>query len=96
MFRCCLFCKQMFTAHSSLFDHMAFDHNFSVGQPANIVFANKVNAECLGRFSIALRHCRLTHTSNFIGEIPLNVIQGVQMTLLKKGCFKFIVDTYFI
>jgi len=31
----------MFTAHSALFDHMAFDHNFSVGQPANIVFANK-------------------------------------------------------
>ena len=35
----------MFTAHSALFDHMAFDHNFSVGQPANIVFANKVTGK---------------------------------------------------
>ena len=86
----------MFTAHSALFDHMAFDHNFSVGQPANIVFANKVNAGCLGRFSRALRHCRLTHTGNFIGEIPSNVIQGVKMTLLEKGCSIFLVDTYFM
>ena len=39
--RICLFCKQVYTQHSKLFDHMAFDHNFSVGQPANLVFVNK-------------------------------------------------------
>ena len=39
--RICLFCKQVFSQHSKLFDHMAFDHNFSVGQPANLVFVNK-------------------------------------------------------
>ena len=26
--------------HSKLFDHMAFDHNFSVGQPDNLVYVN--------------------------------------------------------
>lgn len=39
--RGCLFCKMTFTEHASLFDHMAFGHNFSVGQPANLVFVNK-------------------------------------------------------
>jgi len=39
--RSCLFCKMVFDRHASLFDHMAFGHNFSVGQPANLVFVNK-------------------------------------------------------
>jgi len=39
--RSCLFCKLEFEDHCKLFDHMAFDHNFSVGQPANLVFVNK-------------------------------------------------------
>lgn len=39
--RSCLFCRQEFTEHPSLFDHMAFDHNFNVGQPANLVFVDK-------------------------------------------------------
>jgi len=39
--RGCLFCKNVFTKHPQLFDHMAFDHNFSVGQPANLVFVDK-------------------------------------------------------
>ena len=39
--RSCLFCKLVFSQHAELFDHMAFDHNFSVGQPANLVFVNK-------------------------------------------------------
>jgi len=39
--RTCLFCRQEFDRHADLFDHMAFDHNFSVGQPANLVFVNK-------------------------------------------------------
>ena len=28
--------------HSKLFDHMAFDHNFSVGQPNNLVYTNEL------------------------------------------------------
>ncbi|XP_023344580.1 zinc finger protein 277 isoform X2 [Eurytemora carolleeae] len=40
--RICLYCKKVFSQHSKLFDHMAFDHNFSVGQPANLVFVNKL------------------------------------------------------
>ena len=28
--------------HSKLFDHMAFDHNFSVGQPDNLVYVNEL------------------------------------------------------
>jgi len=36
--RGCLFCRQNFTKHADLFNHMAFDHNFSVGQPDNLVF----------------------------------------------------------
>jgi hypothetical protein len=39
--RGCLFCRQNFTQHAQLFDHMAFDHNFSVGQPDNLVFVNR-------------------------------------------------------
>ena len=26
--------------HSQLFDHMAFEHNFSVGKPDNLVYIN--------------------------------------------------------
>ncbi|XP_022099400.1 zinc finger protein 277-like [Acanthaster planci] len=40
--RGCLFCREHFEGNrASLFDHMAFDHHFSVGQPNNIVFANE-------------------------------------------------------
>jgi hypothetical protein len=39
--RGCLFCRQEFTRHRDLFDHMAFDHNFSVGQPDNLVYVSK-------------------------------------------------------
>jgi len=39
--RGCLFCRQVFTHHKHLFDHMAFDHNFSVGQPDNLVYVRK-------------------------------------------------------
>ena len=39
--RGCLFCRQVFTKHRQLFDHMAFDHNFSVGQPDNLVYVRK-------------------------------------------------------
>ena len=39
--RGCLFCRQTFSQHAELFDHMAFDHNFSVGQPDNLVFVEK-------------------------------------------------------
>lgn len=39
--RGCLFCRQTFTQHAELFDHMAFDHNFSVGQPDNLVFVER-------------------------------------------------------
>merc|ERR1712096_269849 len=39
--RGCLFCRQIFTSSSQLFDHMAFDHNFSVGQPDNLVFVKE-------------------------------------------------------
>jgi len=39
--RGCLFCRQNFTKSPELFNHMAFDHNFSVGQPDNLVFVNQ-------------------------------------------------------
>eukprot|EP00090_Calanus_glacialis_P031701 TRINITY_DN52697_c0_g1_i1.p1 TRINITY_DN52697_c0_g1~~TRINITY_DN52697_c0_g1_i1.p1 ORF type:complete len:476 (+),score=156.19 TRINITY_DN52697_c0_g1_i1:54-1481(+) len=39
--RGCLFCRQDFTSSSALFDHMAFDHNFSVGNPDNLVFVKE-------------------------------------------------------
>jgi len=39
--RGCLFCRQVFIKHKLLFDHMAFDHNFSVGQPDNLVYVRK-------------------------------------------------------
>eukprot|EP00095_Tigriopus_kingsejongensis_P009324 maker-scaffold486_size158769-snap-gene-0.29 protein:Tk09324 transcript:maker-scaffold486_size158769-snap-gene-0.29-mRNA-1 annotation:"zinc finger protein 277" len=39
--RCCLFCRQVFEGcPAELFNHLAFDHNFSVGQPHNLVFVN--------------------------------------------------------
>ena len=40
--RCCLFCRSNFqgVSHSKLFDHMAFEHNFSVGKPDNLVYIN--------------------------------------------------------
>ena len=28
--------------YTKLFDHMAFDHNFSVGQPDNLVYINEL------------------------------------------------------
>ncbi|XP_072175623.1 zinc finger protein 277-like [Diadema setosum] len=40
--RSCLFCREHFEGNRApLFNHMAFDHNFNVGQPDNIVFANE-------------------------------------------------------
>ena len=39
----CIICEQVFTAHRELIDHMAFDHNFSVGQPDNLVFVRWVS-----------------------------------------------------
>ena len=39
---CCLFCRKIFTGNRKLlFDHMNFDHNFSVGLPDNIVFVEE-------------------------------------------------------
>ena len=29
-------------SYTMLFDHMAFDHNFSVGQPDNLVYINEL------------------------------------------------------
>ena len=41
--QCCLFCRSVFTgSHAELFDHMAFFHNFSVGQPNNLVFVREL------------------------------------------------------
>lgn len=40
--RGCLFCRKNFSEkYCELFNHMAFDHNFSVGQPDNLVFVNQ-------------------------------------------------------
>ena len=36
--RGCLFCRQEFTSAAELLSHMAFDHNFNIGQADNIVF----------------------------------------------------------
>jgi len=38
--RSCLFCRSMFQSAKDLFNHMAFNHNFSVGQPDNLVFVS--------------------------------------------------------
>lgn len=41
--RCCLFCRHVFQGEpAELFNHLAFDHNFSVGQPHNLVFVNEL------------------------------------------------------
>lgn len=41
--RNCFFCRTEFEgSHSKLLDHMAFDHNFSVGQPANLVYIDEL------------------------------------------------------
>jgi len=41
--RACFFCRMEFEgSHSKLLDHMAFDHNFSVGQPHNLVYVEKL------------------------------------------------------
>jgi len=39
--RSCFFCRQEFEgSHSKLLDHMTFDHNFSIGQPNNLVYVD--------------------------------------------------------
>jgi len=41
--RNCFFCRMEFEgSHSKLLDHMAFDHNFSVGQPHNLVYVEEL------------------------------------------------------
>lgn len=41
--RSCFFCRTHFKgSHSKLLDHMAFDHNFSVGQPDNLVYVSEL------------------------------------------------------
>ncbi|CAI9724398.1 finger 277 [Octopus vulgaris] len=40
--RDCLFCREHFLGNrSELFNHMAFDHGFNVGQPDNLVFVSE-------------------------------------------------------
>ena len=39
--RSCLFCRQEYNSGSELLSHMAFDHNFNIGQADNIVFINE-------------------------------------------------------
>ena len=39
--RGCLFCRQEYSSASELLSHMAFDHNFNIGQADNIVFINE-------------------------------------------------------
>ncbi|XP_037577358.1 zinc finger protein 277-like isoform X1 [Dermacentor silvarum] len=40
--RTCLFCKQIFTENrAALLNHMAHDHNFSVGRPDNLVYVEE-------------------------------------------------------
>ena len=36
--RGCLFCRQEYTSAADLLSHMAFDHNFNIGQADNLVF----------------------------------------------------------
>ena len=39
--RSCFFCRTIFEGnYAKLLDHMAFDHNFSVGQPHNLGMKN--------------------------------------------------------
>lgn len=38
--RSCLFCRSVFHTPKDIFNHMAFSHNFSVGQPDNLVFVS--------------------------------------------------------
>ena len=39
--RSCLFCRQTFqTNAANLVNHMAQQHNFSIGHPSNLVFVN--------------------------------------------------------
>lgn len=43
--QCCLFCRNVFDGcHADLFNHMAHFHNFSVGQPNNLVFVKELLA----------------------------------------------------
>lgn len=38
--RSCLFCRSILDSPKDLFNHMAFNHNFSVGQPDNLVYVD--------------------------------------------------------
>ena len=41
--RSCFFCRTIFEgSYAKLLDHMAFDHNFSVGQPHNLVYVEEL------------------------------------------------------
>lgn len=41
--RMCLFCKKIFTENrATLLNHMAHDHNFSVGRPDNLVYVDEL------------------------------------------------------
>ena len=41
--RNCFFCRTTFDGnHAQLLDHMAFDHNFSVGKPHNLVYVEEL------------------------------------------------------
>jgi len=41
--RNCFFCRTVFDGnHAKLLDHMAFDHNFSVGKPHNLVYVEEL------------------------------------------------------
>ncbi|KAK2163112.1 hypothetical protein LSH36_85g01007 [Paralvinella palmiformis] len=42
-YRKCLFCKQQFAGNRvELFDHMVYEHNFSVGKPDNMVYTGEL------------------------------------------------------
>lgn len=68
--RTCLFCRGTFDgsgAYLDLFNHMAFDHNFSVGQPNNLVYINELLDLLEGKLeNLACIYCEKTFKSRDI------------------------------
>lgn len=68
--RTCLFCRMTFEGsgeYLTLFNHMAFDHNFSVGQPNNLVYINELLDLLEGKLeNLACIYCEKTFKSRDI------------------------------
>ena len=92
----CLFCRKVFTGNRKmLFEHMNFDHNFSVGLPDNVVFVEEFLKVLDGKLSLNLcLYCEKTFKDRNVLKEHMRKKQHKKINPLNHTYDKFYVINY--